>query len=136
MKYRPVPILNVVADTPAFPHGETADSPRPVPSDRSTSVKAQEAIAPARTAAQETPETDGSTRPATGSGVVDCIICWLPAGRDDRLRNDRPKQRFHLSDNSGKNGNCDFALGDCARLRASRQPRVTAWNKKFFGNLC
>src|SRR4051794_32125858 len=102
MKYRPVPILNVVADTPAFPQGETAESPSPVASDSSTSVKAQEAIAPARTAAQETPETDGSTRPATGSGVVDCIICWLPAGFDDRLTNGRPKQRFQLSGNPGK----------------------------------
>src|ERR1700733_8890204 len=102
MKYRPVPILNVVADTPALPHGETADSPRPVPSDSSTSVKAHEATAPARTAAQETPETDGSTRPATGSGVVDCIISLLPAGQNDRLTNDRPKQMFLRSANVAK----------------------------------
>jgi len=45
--------------------------------------KAQEAMAPASTAGHETPDTDGSTTPGTGSVVVDCIICFAPSGRDD-----------------------------------------------------
>jgi hypothetical protein len=60
MKYKPVPILNVVAETPEFPHGETTVNPIPAPNESSTSVKARDATAPARTAAQDTPGTDGS----------------------------------------------------------------------------
>jgi hypothetical protein len=77
MKYRPVPILNVVVDTPEFPHGDTAAKPSPVPNDSRTKVKAHEAIAPASTAAHETPETEGSTTPVDGS--VKVAIFSLPA---------------------------------------------------------
>jgi hypothetical protein len=62
MKYSPVPILKVVAETPEFPHGETTANPIPTPNDRSTSVKARDATAPAKTAAQDTPGTDGSIK--------------------------------------------------------------------------
>jgi hypothetical protein len=46
MKYRPVPTLNVVAETPEFPHGETTDNPSPVPNESRTKVSAPEAIPP------------------------------------------------------------------------------------------
>src|SRR4051812_25500193 len=143
MKYRPVPILKVVADTPAFPHGETAESPSPVASASSTSVRAQEATAPARTAAQETPETDGSTRPATGAGVVDWIICCAPSGDHDRLTNELPEQRFLRSEKlqevcahrapgrkwkfgccrSGQRHGTKYYSGTYASCRASRRRR-------------
>jgi hypothetical protein len=61
MKNRPVPILNVVADTPELPQGDTTAKPIPAPNDRRTKVIASEAAAPANTAAQETPDLDGST---------------------------------------------------------------------------
>jgi hypothetical protein len=59
MKNRPVPILNVVAETPELPQGYTTAKPIPAPNDRSTKVIASEAAAPAKTAAQET-AIDGS----------------------------------------------------------------------------
>ena len=68
MKYRPVPILNVVAETPELPHGETTENPMPTPKDKSTSVSARDATAPAKTAAQDTPGTEGSTKSC-------CALC-------------------------------------------------------------
>jgi hypothetical protein len=62
MKYSPVPILKVVAETPELPQGETTENPMPAPKDKSTSVSAREATAPAKTAAQDIPGTDGSTK--------------------------------------------------------------------------
>src|SRR5579859_4091185 len=62
MKYSPVPTLKVVAETPEFPQGETTENPMPMPKDKSTSVSAREATAPASTAAQDTPGIDGSTK--------------------------------------------------------------------------
>src|SRR3984957_18619978 len=68
MKYSPVPILNVVAETPELPQGETTENPMPAPNDKSTSVNARDATAPAKTAAQDTPGTDGSTKSV-------CAVC-------------------------------------------------------------
>lgn len=68
MKYSPVPILNVVAETPELPQGDTTENPIPAPKDSSTKVSAKEATAPARTAAQDTPGTDGSTNSP-------CTVC-------------------------------------------------------------
>src|ERR1700686_513101 len=79
MKYSPVPILKVVAETPEFPHGETTANPMPAPNERSTSVNAREATAPARTAAQDTPGTDGSTTSACAFCRKACSIEFLPA---------------------------------------------------------
>src|SRR6478752_1388404 len=76
MKYRPVPILKVVADTPELPQGDTTEKPMPAPKDRSTSVSARDATAPAKTAAQETPATDGSTTPTCASSRKACAICF------------------------------------------------------------
>src|SRR6478736_9047033 len=77
MKNRPVPILKVVADTPELPQGDTTEKPMPAPKDRSTSVSARDATAPAKTAAQETPATDGSTTPTCASSRKACAICFL-----------------------------------------------------------
>ena len=63
MKYSPVPILNVIVETPELPQGETTENPMPAPNDKRTSVRARDATAPAKTAAQDTPGTDGSTKP-------------------------------------------------------------------------
>jgi hypothetical protein len=68
MKYRPVPILNVVGET-EFPHGETTDNPNPAPRESSTSVIAAAAVPPANTAAHETPDVDGSTMSACALAV-------------------------------------------------------------------
>ena len=84
MKYSPVPILNVVAETPELPQGETTENPIPAPKDRSTSVRAKDATAPANTAAQETPGTDGSTNSPCAFVDKLCSIrssqqpVWLP----------------------------------------------------------
>src|SRR5664279_1671330 len=60
IRYRPVPILNVVAETPAPDHGDTTDKPRPMPKAIRTTVSAQETTAPAATAGHETPAIEGS----------------------------------------------------------------------------
>src|SRR6201987_179174 len=62
MKYRPVPISNVDEETPRPPQGEMTAKPIPAPKDRRRRVSAQEAAAPAITAAQLTPEVVGSIR--------------------------------------------------------------------------
>src|ERR1700709_484103 len=84
MKYSPLPILNVVAETPELPQGETTENPMPAPNDKSTSVRASEATAPAKTAAQDTPGTDGSTKSTCVFCLKACSIeisqqpKWLP----------------------------------------------------------
>src|ERR1700733_14444281 len=84
MKYSPVPILNVVAETPELPQGETTENPMPAPNDKSTSVRARDATAPAKTAAQDTPGTDGSTKSTCAFCLKLCSIRssqppkWLP----------------------------------------------------------
>src|ERR1700684_2826830 len=84
MKYSPVPILNIVAETPELPQGETTENPIPAPKDRSTSVRARDATAPANTAAQDTPATGGSIKSAGASCLKLCSIRssqqpkWLP----------------------------------------------------------
>src|SRR5690242_8589366 len=70
MKYRPVPISNVDEETPRPPHGETTAKPIPAPNDRRSRVNAQEAAAPAITAAQLTPEVVGSIRSVETTPVV------------------------------------------------------------------
>src|ERR1700722_2947646 len=88
MKYSPVPILNVVAETPELPQGETTENPMPAPNDKSTSVRARDATAPAKTAAQDTPGTDGSTK-STWACPKLCSIQssqqpkWLPTKCSD-----------------------------------------------------
>src|SRR3984893_19388362 len=74
MKYSPVPNLKVVAETPEVPHGETTAKPMPAPNESSTSVKARDATAPARTAAQDTPGTEGSTNSACAACRKTCSI--------------------------------------------------------------
>jgi predicted phage gp36 major capsid-like protein len=75
-----VPISKVVAETPELNQGDTTENPSPAPNDNKTNVNAQEAIAPARTAAQEIPATDGSTISsittsfATPTGRITCSI--------------------------------------------------------------
>src|SRR3981081_2691029 len=82
MKYSPVPILNVVAETPELPQGDTTENPMPAPKDRSTSVRASDATAPAKTAAQDTPGTDGSMI----SACVACrIACSIFCSQQPRL---------------------------------------------------
>src|SRR3984885_10674731 len=84
MKYSPVPILNVVAETPELPQGETTENPMPAPNDKSTSVRARDATAPAKTAAHDTPGTDGSTTSTRAFCPKLCSIQssqqpnWLP----------------------------------------------------------
>src|ERR1700704_1617428 len=74
MKYRPVPILNVVAATPELPQGEVTENPMPAPNERRTSVNARDVTAPARTAAQDTLGTDGSTMSACTACRIACSI--------------------------------------------------------------
>lgn len=62
MKYRPVPISKVFVDTPEFPHADTTANPRPVPNDSRTKVRANEATAPASTAARKRGLRKPSTR--------------------------------------------------------------------------
>ena len=59
MKYSPVPVSNVDEETPRPPQGETTAKPIPAPKDKRSRVNAQEAAAPAITAAQLTPERRG-----------------------------------------------------------------------------
>src|SRR5882757_6248269 len=75
MKYRPVPILKVDAETPELPHGETTEKPMPAPKESSTRVSARDATAPASTAAQEIPGTDCSSRSADVACRIACSIC-------------------------------------------------------------
>src|SRR3978361_1822972 len=82
MKYRPVPILKVVAETPEFPHGETTERPMPAPNESSTSVSARDATAPARTAAHDTPGIDGST---TSACVACRIACSIVSSQQPKL---------------------------------------------------
>src|ERR1700752_1236281 len=70
MKYRPVPISNVDEETPRPPQGETTAKPIPAPKDKRSRVNAQEAAAPAITAAQLTPEVVGSIRSVETTPVV------------------------------------------------------------------
>src|SRR4051812_41070246 len=60
IRYRPVVILKVVAETPAADHGETTERPKPVPKASNTSVSAQATTAPAIMAGQDTPASDES----------------------------------------------------------------------------
>src|SRR5947209_20202623 len=80
-RYRPVPILNVVADTPEPLHGETTERPRPRPNASSTRVSAQLTTAPAATAAHDTPDTDGSPVSAPGWTITASIISRAPSSR-------------------------------------------------------
>src|SRR6202140_661803 len=92
MKYSPVPILNVVAETPELPHGEMTENPMPAPKDRRTSVRARDATAPAKTAAQDTPGIDGSTKSACAVCRKACSICssqepnWGPRKCSNRTK--------------------------------------------------
>src|SRR5258708_1400177 len=87
MKYSPVPISKPVAETPELAQGETTENPRPAPNANKTNVNAQEATAPATTAAHETPALDGSSTSSTTSpnssmtpaGRITCSIKILPA---------------------------------------------------------
>src|SRR3954464_2390077 len=77
LKERPVPISNVVAETPEWAQGDTTASPKPAPSDNKTRVSAREAIAPAATAAHETPAIAGSkTSSVTPTGRIVCSIVF------------------------------------------------------------
>src|SRR5260221_13975165 len=81
MKYSPVPISKLVAETPELANGETTEKPRPAPNDNNTSVNAQEATAPARTAAHETPAFEGSSASSTITASTSPISSITLAGR-------------------------------------------------------
>src|ERR1700689_3257284 len=89
----------VVADAPAFPHGETAEKPMPVPSARSASDIAAATNAPATTAPQDTPETFESFAIA----VSENARCAMPRflrepvflQRDNAFFIDNPSRRLH-----------------------------------------
>src|ERR1700712_1198801 len=95
MKYRPVPILKVVADTPEFPQGETTENPMPAPNDRSTSVNARDATAPAKTADQDTPGTDGSIKSTCPFCRIACSMKILPAAEIGCPENVSVDGKFH-----------------------------------------
>lgn len=63
---------------PSPAHGVTTESPSPTPNASSTNVNAQETMAPAITAAHETPATDGSPVSAPGWMTTVSIIGALP----------------------------------------------------------
>jgi hypothetical protein len=50
-----------VAETPELGQGDTTESPKPTPKAKTTSVSAQDTMAPAATAPHETPEMLGSS---------------------------------------------------------------------------
>src|ERR1700726_4215142 len=88
MMYSPVPILKLVVETPELPHGEITENPMPAPNDKSTSVRARDATAPAKTAAQDTPGTDGSTKSTCACPKLCSIQSsqqpkWLPTKCSD-----------------------------------------------------
>jgi hypothetical protein len=80
----------------------------PVPNDNRTIVRANEATAPAETAAHETPETEGSTTPAAGSVKV------ALSSRNDRLENERMDKKFRC-------------LGRLHRIAAGEGDMDDAW---------
>lgn len=93
MKNRPVPILNVVAETPDPPQGDTTAKPIPAPNDKRTNVIASEAAAPADTAAQETPDIEGSI----ASRSADCrrvSAIFIPPERRQRPTNAQMPVKF------------------------------------------
>src|SRR6185437_14604996 len=59
-----MPISKVEEDAPRPPQGDTTAKPTPVPNESRRRVSAQDATAPASTAAQLTPERVGSANPA------------------------------------------------------------------------
>src|ERR1700676_1716456 len=81
MKYSPVPISKPVAETPELAQGETTENPRPAPNANKTNVNAQEATAPATTAAHETPALDGSSTSSTTTVSTSPNSSITPAGR-------------------------------------------------------
>src|ERR1035437_4039208 len=78
IRYRPVPILNVVAETPAPAHGDTTDKPRPRPKAIRTTVSAQETTAPAATAGHETPAIEGSPVSIPGWITTTSVMAFSP----------------------------------------------------------
>src|ERR1700754_1761581 len=69
----PLPILNVVADTPEPAQGEIDDKPMPAPKANRRRLKAAVATAPAAIAAQDTPEVWTSTTVDVPRGEVSII---------------------------------------------------------------
>src|ERR1700739_1748986 len=90
MKYRPVPISKVDEETPRPPQGETTAKPIPAPKDRRRRVNAQEAAAPAITAAQLTPEVVGSI----GSAETTPAVCSMWSSSFSCPQNARLEQWF------------------------------------------
>src|SRR5664280_812288 len=78
IRYRPVPILNGVAETPAPAHGDTTDKPRPMPKAIRTTVSAQETTAPAATAGHETPAIEGSPVSIPGWITTTSVMAFSP----------------------------------------------------------
>src|ERR1035441_1636536 len=79
IRYRPVPILNVVAETPEPAHGDTTDKPRPRPKAIRRTVSAQVTTAPAATAGHEIPATEGSPVSIPGSITNTSVMAFSPA---------------------------------------------------------
>src|ERR1700733_10210674 len=95
MKYSPVPILNVVAETPELAEGETTENPMPAQNDKSTSVRARDATAPANTAAHDTPGTDGSTKST-------CAFCLKPCSIRSSQRSEMAAQKMSPRNKSSR----------------------------------
>jgi hypothetical protein len=91
-----VPISNVDEETPRPPQGETTAKPIPAPKDRRRRVNAQEAAAPAITAAQLTPEVVGSIRSVETTPVVCSMwsVLQLSCPQNARLEQMVPKSRI------------------------------------------
>jgi hypothetical protein len=70
--------LNVLADTPAFDQGETAENPIPLPNASNTKVSAAAATPPAIIAAQEVADWPDSTTLAVSLPIVSIMApLWL-----------------------------------------------------------
>src|SRR5579864_312251 len=80
MKYKPVPISKLVAETPELDHGDTTENPTPTPNDSITRVNAQDVTAPAKTAAHDTPATTGSSiSPIVPTRLIACSMDRAPS---------------------------------------------------------
>jgi hypothetical protein len=83
--------LNVLADTPAFDQGETAENPIPLPNASNTKVSAAAATPPAMIAAQEVADWPDSTTVAVSLLIVSVMApLWLKV----RLSNVSGRKKF------------------------------------------
>jgi hypothetical protein len=101
---------------PGAAPGDTTAKPIPAPNDKRTKVIASEAAAPADTAAQETPDIEGST----ASMPADCrrvSAIFIPPKRRQRPTNAQPPVKFpsgnaRMSNNRSADGCVSDSAGD------------------------